>query len=325
MKKLSALMSFLIFLLLSLSISSAEAAIVYRIDANAISAPPALHEYDSTTNIWTERAALPATNTTQLACDGTYVYALPTNGNIYRYDANTNSWIFVQAGPAASVGQNQISMFETYNGEFYWGNDETATLYYTVGGAWNSVATPRSISSGSGIDRSAGRIYIRTFGQLGFFVYDIATNTFPSICDDTTIVNENSRVGAYYNGFFYSRTSGGNLVSFNIGNCASSDTGIALTTTHASTDVDENGNIYLNGYSPEQTFEVYSISGNNVTTLANAPLYGGNAHPSLAVLEGPELPPVPTSIPTISEWGMIIMSLILAGTAFWMIRRRQVS
>lgn len=29
------------------------------------------------------------------------------------------------------------------------------------------------------------------------------------------------------------------------------------------------------------------------------------------------------SIPTLSEWGMIIMSLILAGSAFWMIRRRQ--
>lgn len=30
-------------------------------------------------------------------------------------------------------------------------------------------------------------------------------------------------------------------------------------------------------------------------------------------------------IPTLSEWGMIIMSLILAGSAIWMIRRRQVS
>jgi hypothetical protein len=30
-------------------------------------------------------------------------------------------------------------------------------------------------------------------------------------------------------------------------------------------------------------------------------------------------------IPTLSEWGMIIMSLILAGSAIWMMRRRQVS
>jgi len=34
---------------------------------------------------------------------------------------------------------------------------------------------------------------------------------------------------------------------------------------------------------------------------------------------------VAAPIPTLSEWGMIIMSLILAGSAIWMMRRRQVS
>ena len=33
----------------------------------------------------------------------------------------------------------------------------------------------------------------------------------------------------------------------------------------------------------------------------------------------------PAAIPTLSEWGMIIFSLLLAGSAIWMIRRRQVS
>jgi hypothetical protein len=32
-----------------------------------------------------------------------------------------------------------------------------------------------------------------------------------------------------------------------------------------------------------------------------------------------------TPIPTLSEWGMIIFSLLLAGSAIWMIRRRQVA
>ncbi len=282
------------FLLLMMSIlfsfSYANASTVYRIDANAGS-PPALHEYDSATDTWAVRAALPANNHTQLASDGNSVFALPDNGNIYRFDPGTNSWIFVQAGPPASGG---ISMFETHNGEFYWGDDGTSTLYYTVGGIWTSIATPHPISSGSGIDRATGRIYIRTYQQLGFFAYDIATNTFPTICDDATGVGENSRVGVYYNGFFYSRTWTGNLISFNVGTCSSSDTGVALATYHASTDVDGNGNIYLNGYSStEQTFEVFSISGNSVTPLANAPLYGGNAHPSLAVVGLTQTPQVP--------------------------------
>jgi hypothetical protein len=30
-------------------------------------------------------------------------------------------------------------------------------------------------------------------------------------------------------------------------------------------------------------------------------------------------------IPTLSEWGMVIMSLLLAGTAIWMIRRRKIA
>jgi hypothetical protein len=32
-----------------------------------------------------------------------------------------------------------------------------------------------------------------------------------------------------------------------------------------------------------------------------------------------------SSIPTLSEWGIIIMSLMLAGAAIWMIRRRQIA
>ena len=38
-----------------------------------------------------------------------------------------------------------------------------------------------------------------------------------------------------------------------------------------------------------------------------------------------QIPVVPQSIPTLSEWGMIVMSLILTGSAFWMIRRRQIA
>jgi hypothetical protein len=33
----------------------------------------------------------------------------------------------------------------------------------------------------------------------------------------------------------------------------------------------------------------------------------------------------PAKVPTLNEWGMIIMSLLLAGSAIWMIRRRQIA
>ncbi len=47
--------------------------------------------------------------------------------------------------------------------------------------------------------------------------------------------------------------------------------------------------------------------------------YVGNSPPTLSEQA------CGNSIPTINEWGMIIMSLMLAGTAFWMIRRRPIS
>jgi hypothetical protein len=33
----------------------------------------------------------------------------------------------------------------------------------------------------------------------------------------------------------------------------------------------------------------------------------------------------PASVPTMNEWGMIIMSLLIAGSAIWMIQRRQIA
>jgi hypothetical protein len=33
-------------------------------------------------------------------------------------------------------------MFDVHDGEFFWGDDGSSTLHYTVGGAWASISTP---------------------------------------------------------------------------------------------------------------------------------------------------------------------------------------
>lgn len=287
------LMSFLAIMCV-VGVPMASADYVYRMDANSNSSTTVLHEYNTATNTWTIRAPVLGTNLTQLASDGTNVFALPNNGNIYRYDRVADAWNFVQAGPAASQGNGPISMFEIHNGEFYWGKDGTNTLHYTVGGVWNSVSTPRIISSGSDIDTQNDQLYIRTYGELGGFVYDIASNTFPNIFDNNTNTGENSRVGGFYNGDFYSRTWFGNLISIDLNSNTAVDTGVPLATEHASMDISPAGLVYLNGYqSTETTFEVFDIITNSVTSLANAPAYGGNSHPSLAWVVGV---PEPTTL-----------------------------
>jgi len=283
--------------------------LVYRLDTNSLSSPPALHEYDATTNTWAVRAAVPAGNATQLTSDGTTLYSLNGDGNIYSYNRGADSWSFVQAGPAASVGSGVISMFETHNGEFYWGDDGSNTLHYTSAGAWNSIATPRTISSGSGIDRSTGEIYIRTFFELGGSVFDTGSNSFTTIFDNATVVGENSRVGEFYNGSFYSRSSTGNLIAVNPTTAVGTDTGVPLITSHASTAVTPNGLIYLNGYGGTQTlFEVFDINTSIRTTLASSPLYGGNAHPSLAVITTEDVAvPEPGSLALLSLGTLVLV------------------
>lgn len=271
-----------------LATTSAEASLLYRAGTNSSSSAPSFNVYDSTTNTWNSKAILPGSNTTQLASNSTSVYALTEDANIYQYNATLDQWMFHLAGPAASLGRNAISMFDIdVNGEFYWGKDGTSLLYYTVNGIWNSISTPATISSGSDIDKLTNQLMIRTYGQAGFFAYDINSQSFGTVCSSSTQVGENGRTGGYYNGNFYSSVfSGGNIIATDTSTCQQVDTGAALTATHASMEVSDTGLIYLNGYSSTQSvFEVYDISTNTFTRLANAPPCGSGDHCSIAIVE----------------------------------------
>jgi hypothetical protein len=145
---------------------------------------------------------------------------------------------------------------------------------------------------------------MRTWFELGGFVYDIASNTFPLVFDNNTFVGENSRVGGFHNGDFYSRTWFGNLIRIDPVSNTAFDTGVPLTTEHASMDISPAGLVYLNGYAgTETTFEVFDINTNTVMTLASAPAYGGNSHPSLVWI--PAVPEPATLI--LGGYGVILL------------------
>lgn len=272
---------------------SAQASLIYRTGSNASNAPPAFDVYDSNTNTWTSKAMLPGSNTTQLASDSNFVYALTEDANIYQYNDVLDLWMFHLAGPGASNGRNAISMFDIdANGEFYWGNDGTSELYYTNGGIWNTINTPETISSGSDIDMVNNQLLIRTYQQAGFFTYDIASQSFGTVCNSGTSVGENGRIGGYYDGNFYSsQFSGGNMLATNTTTCQEVDTGAALTATHSSMEVSNNGLIYLNGYTNTQNvFEVYDIAANTFTALADAPNCAPGDHCTIAIVQSVSVP-----------------------------------
>jgi hypothetical protein len=115
---------------------------------------------------------------------------------IYRYDAIADTWNLVQAGPGAAVGRRNISFFEIIGGEFYWGNDGTSDLHYTVGGAWNQITSPTTISSGSDYDPNTGILYVRTYRERGFFAFDPASVSFPTTCSRTAGSEPSSKAGS---------------------------------------------------------------------------------------------------------------------------------
>jgi len=87
-----------------------------------------------------------------------------------------------------------------------------------------------------------------------------------------------------------------------------------MMTTHPDTGV-----IYLGDSDNSSTFLLYTLN----TSTGALTLLGTNPTPNMCAIAFGDHSGPSTSIPTMSEWGMIIMSLILAGSAFWMMRRRQ--
>jgi uncharacterized repeat protein (TIGR01451 family) len=255
---------------------------VYYSDCNSYDSATPFYEYDVATDTWSQRASLPGENFTQLASDAQgNVYSLPFDNRIYRYNPGPDSWSFVINGPPSFNPQSNINMFKVHGDQFYVGGDGTGALHYTVGGVWNSITTPRAISSGAAVDRSTGRIYIRTWGELGFFVFDPVSASFPLVIDDPTNVYENSRVGAFYNGEFFSRTQTGAYQAYNLATSLWRNTGIAPTSSHSATGEDQAGNIYSNGWEDANVFEVFNVPANTLLRLADAPVIPGNTHSTL--------------------------------------------
>lgn len=111
------------------------------------------------------------------------------------------------------------------------------------------------------------------------------------------------------------------LADNNAGTLASS---FAFNGDETSVDIDVTESIltFISSSSDYAGFNLRFEPGSDITSNGPFVAFNARANPPAGrlILECDT-----ASIPTMSEWGMIFMSLILAGSAFWMIRRRQVS
>jgi len=259
---------------------------VYYTDCNSGSNPTPFYEYAVGGDTWQQRADILNRNYTQLCADDVgKVYCLPDDGNIYRYDAGQDKWRFVQAGPSAAIGAGPIALFEADRSEFYWAKNGTSTLYYTVGGAWTKIATPHVCACRSAVDRATGFVYLGIDGDLGYFVFDPATGTFPLGCSDGRPMTENARAGEWYNGEFINRDQYTNYYARD-SVCNLRNMGGGPTSGLSASALDPGkGLLYSNGQQDDYLFEVYDIAAGTLTTLAPAPDILGNAHSTLVYVE----------------------------------------
>lgn len=118
----------------------------------------------------------------------------------------------------------------------------------------------------------------------------------------TIVLNLPPNTGAFY---FYAEPNSFSLMTIS-----------AMTDSGASS-----GDISVLGDSGANGFAFYTTAGESITSITVTTNDSSMAVGEFGIAQARAAAP----IPTMNEWGMIFFSLMLAGSAIWMMRRRQVS
>jgi len=244
--------------------------------------------YDVNGNQWHTLPNPPTHTHSQISTDGKVVYLMASNNTIYSYTASTKNWASVQNGPGNDTS-SPIGFFKWTPHGFYYARDLQKTIRYSSGGGWSSFSLPEDASSGGSYDTATDRLYIREGWKLGLIIVNPQTHSVVKYWPNNTQCGENSRVGSYYSGNFYTRESSKPFIRMDVGNGSTSNTGINPSEHHAATDVDpQTGNIYVGPYGPTGTkFQVYNVPKNTLTTLASVPAKVSN-HSTIVFVQTPQ-------------------------------------
>ncbi len=141
--------------------------------------------------------------------------------------------------------------------------------------------------------------------------------TVAGVCSDTTEINVSPGTTVYY---CYTVTNTGN-VTLNLHDLVDDELGTIFTGLNYALTPGSNVNTVAAGLS------IPAVINTTTTNTATWTAYNaGAANQTTAQASATVIvEETDKSIPTLSEWGMILMSLLLTGTAIWMIRRRQTS
>ncbi len=245
--------------------------IVYLTSSNGTAG---FYAYDVVTDTWATLASPPAVTYSQITTDGANVLLLGQDSVVYAYDPVAKSWTKRQDGPGP-ISSSPIGFFKwTPKGLYYVKDGTTMLMYSQNAGPWQNLNLPVAPSSAGTFDAASQRLYLRSYGNLGLIVFDVATNSVVQSWPNPAGCGENSRTGSYFGGFFYTRDWSAPFQKMDVATGAVTATNIMPSEGHTSSDVDPvSGDLFVGPYTPTgTTFQVYRTATNTLVTLAPAPV-----------------------------------------------------
>jgi PKD repeat protein len=175
--------------------------------------------YDPATDSWTTLA--PFETGCQMAVSGAgQLYAYNhTAGSIDLYDPATDTWTPVMAAPSGATGQ-YCNLEITAEGEFLYTQGNATTLWYTAGGAWNTLSLPFQSNVMGDYDPTTDQYVVGERTTTNAHMIDVHTW---AITDFTSPIGngEWARFGVVMGNRYYFEAGGSNIHSFDLSSPAS--------------------------------------------------------------------------------------------------------
>lgn len=246
--------------------------------------------YDPATNAWT--TLTPYETGCSMAVDiagNLYAYGHDTD-TIDRYHPGTDTWSAVMAAPPGTNGA-YCNLEITNQGQFIYTQAQNSTLWYTSGGAWNSLAMGFTGNIMGDYDPTTDQYIVGEFSTVNAHLFDVHDWSVTHFTAGPGTNGEYARFASILDGHYYYQTSA-NIYSYDLSSPATPGTDHGFPAYYPSSAVDRvNQVIYVAGLYLD-TLSLFDPAAGTLTPLA-APT-GSGAHSSLAYA-------VPTDVPWLSE------------------------